>query len=120
MSIPLPPTKININHNKLNQNQFFINNPLINNKTHHKNPKKKSQLNPQKPQTQFKFKKFKNKNRRNILKSQFPISRFNFLIGRVPGNAKDFIRVSPELFLTVGGVFLLRLRPSSRHRETTS
>lgn len=44
MSIPLPPTKININHNKPNQNQIFINNPLINNKTHHKNPQKNSNL----------------------------------------------------------------------------
>lgn len=57
MSIPLPPTKININHNKLIQNQIFINNTLINNKTHYKNPKKKS-INPSKTKNPIQISKF--------------------------------------------------------------
>lgn len=33
----------------------------------------------------------------NVLEGHFPVSAFDFLVGGVPRDAEDLIRVSPEL-----------------------
>lgn len=48
----------------------------------------------------------------NILESHFSVSAFDFLVGGIPSDTKDVVRVSPELLRSF---MLLRFRSVSRH-----